>query len=150
MCSTLGIAGAKSRPGFAVPDSVHHVKLASPCTLPLRRTVMRAAWSLVSTSTASDAISTRIGPALPARTDVSPMEGRAPVEGRAGAVAAPGPGVGLGGAATVGAVATTVEAATVGAEAVGAVAAGAVGAAAVGVVAVVAALLEAVAVGAGA
>src|SRR4029077_9974703 len=110
MCSPLGITGAKSRPGFAVPDSVHHVKLASPCTLPLRRTVMRAAWALGSTSTVSEAVSTRIGPALPARTDVPP------VDGEAGAVAAPGPAVVLRGAVVVGTVA--VGAATAGAAAV--------------------------------
>src|SRR5258708_14423397 len=129
MCSTLGIAGAKSRPGFAVPDSVHHVKLASPCTLPLRRTVMRAAWSLGSTSTVSETISTRIDPALPARTDVSPADGRA------GAVAAPPPVVALRGAAAVGTLAVcgaasgagAVESAALGAAAAGASGAGAAG-----------------------
>src|SRR5882724_12389556 len=123
MRSTLGITGVKSRPGIAVPDSVHHVKLASPCGLPLRRTVMRAAWSLGSTSTVSAAISIRICPALPARADVSL------VEGRAGAAAAPGLGAGVGGAAAVGAAAVGAAAAGVvveGAETVEAVAVGAV------------------------
>src|SRR6266403_3601342 len=123
MRSTLGITGAKSRPGLAVPDSVHHVKLASPCKSPLRRTVTRATASLGSTSTVSAVISTRIGPALPARADVSP-------EGRAYVVAAPGLDAGVGGAT---AAAVAGGAVAVGAAAVGAAA---VGVAAVGIVAV--------------
>src|SRR6266478_556977 len=120
MRSTLGITGAKSRPGLAVPDSVHHVKLASPCKSPLRRTMTRATASLGSTSTVSVVISTRIGPALPARADVSP-------EGRAYVVAAPGPDAGVGGAtaAAVAGGAVAVGAAAVGVAAVGIVVFGA-------------------------
>src|SRR6266404_3095373 len=98
MRSTLGITGAKSRPGLAVP-----------CKSPLRRTVTRATASLGSTSTVSAVISTRIGPALPARADVSP-------EGRAYVVAAPGLDAGVGGA--------TAAAVAGGAVAVGAAAVG--------------------------
>ena len=138
MCSTLGITGAKSRPGFAVPDSVHHVKLASPCRLPLRRTVTRASRSLGSTSTVSAAISTRIGPALPARADVPLVGAQA-----ADAAAAPGLGVGAGGAAAIGAEAVraaAVGAATVGAATVGAATVGAVAVEAVATVAAVGAV----------
>ena len=104
---------------------------------------MRAAWSLGATSTVSETISTRIGPALPARTDVSPADGRA------GAVAAPAPVVALRGAAAVGTVA--VGAAAAGAEAVEAVAIGAAasGAAAEGAAADRAAAFVAAPFGAG-
>src|SRR5882762_10165822 len=148
MRSTVGITGAKSRPGFAVPDSVHQVKLASPCGLPLRRTVMRASPSVGSTSTASAAISMRIGPPLPARADVSAVEGRAGTAAAPGlTAAAPGLGVGLGNAvAAIGAAA--IGAAAIGAAAIGAAA---IGAAALAPVALAAAVvLRAVAVGAGA
>src|ERR1700722_6781700 len=114
ICSRRGTSGAKSRPGFAVPDSVHHLKLASPCTLPLRRTVTRASRSVGSTSAVSAAISMRTGPAFAARADASLVGGR----GIVGAVR--GAGVDVGGAAVTGAVA--VRAVDVGAAAVEAVA----------------------------
>jgi hypothetical protein len=92
MCSTRGMTGVKSRPGFAVPDSVHQVKLASPWRLPLRRTKTSAVLSAAGTSTVSAANSTRMGPALAVRADVSLVEERA-------AAAARGLGDGVGAAA---------------------------------------------------
>src|ERR1700722_12919832 len=50
-----GITAEKSLPGFAVPDSVHQVKFASPRKLPLRRTVTSADDSAAGTSTKSAA-----------------------------------------------------------------------------------------------
>ena len=110
MRSERGIAGAKSRPGFAVPDSVHHLKLASPWRLPRRWTVTLAIVSPGWTSTVSAAISMRIGPAAAARADASLMVGRVDesalrldgaTEGAAGS------GAGIGFARAAGAVRTT-------------------------------------------
>jgi hypothetical protein len=94
MCSTRGMTGVKSRPGFAVPDSVHQVKLASPWRLPLRRTKTSAVLSAAGTSTVSAANSRRMGPALAARADVSPVEERV-------AAAARGLGEGVGATAAM-------------------------------------------------
>src|SRR5580698_3881302 len=49
----------KSCPGLAVPDSVHQVKVEAPCRLPRRRTMTRAAGSVMGTSMVSAASSTR-------------------------------------------------------------------------------------------
>src|SRR5271167_3797737 len=56
-----GTTGTKSVPGFAVPDSVHQVKLIAPCELPLRRTTTRALLSPAGTSTVAAATSMRAG-----------------------------------------------------------------------------------------
>src|SRR5277367_6743916 len=82
MCSTRGMTAVKSRPGFAVPDSVHQVKPESPWRLPLRRTKTSAVLSAAGTSTVSATNSTRLGPALAARADVSPVEERAAAAAR--------------------------------------------------------------------
>jgi len=63
--------GEKSIPGFAVPDSVHQVKLVSPRKLPLRRTETSANDSAAGTSTVSEAISIFDGP------DETPADGDA-------------------------------------------------------------------------
>src|SRR5258707_14609911 len=52
-CASCGTAAEKSVPGFAVPDSVHQVKLVSPRELPLRCTVTSADLSPAETSTVS-------------------------------------------------------------------------------------------------
>src|SRR5882757_7841950 len=52
-CASCGTAAEKSVPGFAVPDSVHQVKLVSPRELPLRCTVTSADLSPAGTSTVS-------------------------------------------------------------------------------------------------
>src|ERR1022692_4962226 len=71
MRSTCGAIEAKSAPGLAVPDSVHHVKLAAPRMLPLRRTVTSANASGGETSTTPAANSTRACVAS-ARADAGP------------------------------------------------------------------------------
>src|SRR6202046_4676607 len=61
--ASCGTTAEKSAPGFAVPDSVHQVKLVSPRKIPLRCTVIWAdAWP-AGTSTVSAANSTLDAPA---------------------------------------------------------------------------------------
>src|SRR5271156_4660968 len=78
-----GVMGVKSRPGFAVPDSVHQLKGASPRRLPLRLTTMLAVVSGAWTSTVPAANSMRVGPALAVRAAALPAEVRATDVGRA-------------------------------------------------------------------
>src|ERR1700723_3077606 len=82
------MTGVKSCPGFAVPDSVHQVKGASPCRLPLRWATRLAVVSGAWTSTASAANSMRVGPALAVRAAASPAEVRATAVGCAFGVTA--------------------------------------------------------------
>ena len=60
--AACGTIAEKSTPGFAVPDSVHQVKFASPRKLPLRRTVTWADDSATGTSIVSAANSILEGP----------------------------------------------------------------------------------------
>src|SRR5580704_380616 len=55
--ASCGTTAVKSAPGFAVPDSVHHLKLVSPRKLPLRRTLTCADGWPARTSTVSVAVS---------------------------------------------------------------------------------------------
>ena len=55
MYASCGTTAEKSVPGFAVPDSVHQVKLVDPRKFPLRCTLTCADGSLVPTSTVSAA-----------------------------------------------------------------------------------------------
>ena len=78
----------KSFPGFAVPDSVHHVKLVSPRKLPLRCTVTCADGSSTGTSTVSAANSIFAAPARAASADAADAADAADVPGgKAGASA---------------------------------------------------------------
>src|SRR5450432_3729680 len=67
MRAICGTTAEKSAPGFAVPDSVHHVKLVCPCKLPLRCTGIWADDSPAATSTVSVANSTFDGPICAAK-----------------------------------------------------------------------------------
>jgi hypothetical protein len=60
--ASWGTTGVKSIPGFAVPDSVHQVKVVSPRKLPLRFTETWANNSAAGTSMLSAAISILEGP----------------------------------------------------------------------------------------
>src|ERR1700733_9351923 len=98
--ASCGTTAEKSAPGFAVPDSVHQVKLVSPRKSPLRCTVIWAdAWP-AGTSTVSAANSTLDAPA-------AVLAGGTATRDAAVVDAAAGDGVGTGdGAETVGAAAT--------------------------------------------
>src|SRR5258708_18543066 len=97
MYASCGTAAEKSAPGFAVPDSVHQVKLVEPRKCPLRWTVTCADGSLAATSTESAANSTFDAPAEAAET------GRAAAAGGAATGGAATGGAATSGAATSGA-----------------------------------------------
>src|SRR5258707_2828074 len=96
MYASCGTTAEKSAPGFAVPDSVHQVKLVDPRKFPLRWTVTCADGSLAATSTVSVANSSFDAPAEAADT------GRAvtPWAAAAGGAATGGAAAGAGSAAT--------------------------------------------------
>src|SRR5258708_1778228 len=96
MYASCGTTAEKSAPGFAVPDSVHQVKLVDPRKFPLRRTLTCADGSFAATSTESAANSTFDAPAEAA-------EGAATGRAVTRCAAAAAGGAATGGAATGGA-----------------------------------------------
>src|SRR5450631_897797 len=126
MRAICGTTAEKSAPGFAVPDSVHHVKLVCPCKLPLRCTGIWADDSPAATSTVSVANSTFDGPICAAKGGaMGAAEG-----GAIGAAAGAAVGAAVGCAAVSGAAAGGDAAGRAGtAEGGGAAESGAVGAA---------------------
>src|ERR1700722_17683643 len=96
--ASCGTTAEKSAPGFAVPDSVHQVKLVSPRKLPLRCTVICAdAWP-AGTSTVSAANSTLDAPAA-ALAGGTAARDAAVVDAAAGDGVETGEGTDTGGAA---------------------------------------------------
>jgi|SRR5580698_8675623 len=101
--ASCGTTAVKSAPGFAVPDSVHHLKLVSPRKLPLRRTLTCADGWPARTSTVSVAVSILD---VPAGAFVGAAATRDAAGGDAAAgdgAAGDGEGAGTGGAVTRGA-----------------------------------------------
>src|SRR3984957_6350408 len=108
--ASCGTTAEKSAPGFAVPDSVHQVKLVSPRKLPLRCTVIWGDGWPAGTSTVSAANSTLDAPAAalaagtatrdPAVLDAAAGDGVEAAEG-----VEMGEGAGPGGAGATGGVA---------------------------------------------
>src|ERR1700728_3996888 len=85
--ASCGTTAEKSAPGFAVPDSVHHLKLVSPRKLPLRCTVIWAdAWP-AGTSTVSAVNSTLDAPAGALTADATTGTGADDDAARGGVVA---------------------------------------------------------------
>src|ERR1700678_3989685 len=118
--ASCGTTAEKSAPGFAVPDSVHQVKLVSPRKLPLRCTVIWAdAWP-AGTSTVSAANSTLDAPAAALAAGTATRD-PAVLDAAAGDGVEAAEGVEMGeGAGTGGAVATCDVAAAGGGTAAGA------------------------------